>query len=64
VVFAAAYGAPTRVQALGWPAIRAIGGVLLVAPTGSGKTLAAFLVAIDRLMFDRRRNSCPPGHCR
>jgi len=50
--FGAAYGAPTRVQALGWPAIRAGGGALLLAPTGSGKTLAAFLVAIDRLMFE------------
>ena len=49
--FGAVYGAPTRVQALGWPAIRAGGGSLLLAPTGSGKTLAAFLVAIDRLMF-------------
>ena len=51
--FGASYGAPTRVQALGWPAIRAGGGALLLAPTGSGKTLAAFLVAIDRLMFER-----------
>ena len=50
--FGASYGAPTRVQALGWPAIRAGGGALLLAPTGSGKTLAAFLVAIDRLMFE------------
>src|SRR5512143_583528 len=50
--FSAVYGAPTRVQALGWPAIRAGGGALLLAPTGSGKTLAAFLVAIDRLMFE------------
>ena len=50
--FSASYGAPTRVQALGWPAIRAGGGALLLAPTGSGKTLAAFLVAIDRLMFE------------
>ena len=50
--FGASYGTPTRVQALGWPAIRAGGGALLLAPTGSGKTLAAFLVAIDRLMFE------------
>jgi len=38
--FAAAYGVPTRVQALGWAAIRAGGEALLLAPTGSGKTLA------------------------
>ena len=50
--FGASYGTPTRVQALGWPAIRGGGGALLLAPTGSGKTLAAFLVAIDRLMFE------------
>ena len=50
--FTASYGTPTRVQALGWPAIRGGGGALLLAPTGSGKTLAAFLVAIDRLMFE------------
>lgn len=60
--FEAAYGAPTRVQALGWPAIRAGGGALLLAPTGSGKTLAAFLVAIDRLMFERPPD--PAARCR
>jgi ATP-dependent Lhr-like helicase len=60
--FRASYGAPTRVQALGWPAIRAGGGALLLAPTGSGKTLAAFLVAIDRLMFEAPPAS--PQRCR
>jgi ATP-dependent Lhr-like helicase len=52
VWFTAAYGEPTRVQTLGWPAIRAGSGTLLLAPTGSGKTLAAFLVAIDQLMLE------------
>jgi ATP-dependent Lhr-like helicase len=60
--FGASYGAPTRVQALGWPAIRAGGGALLLAPTGSGKTLAAFLVAIDRLMFEPP--PAPADRCR
>jgi ATP-dependent Lhr-like helicase len=60
--FSAVYGVPTRVQALGWPAIRAGGGALLLAPTGSGKTLAAFLVAIDRLMFDPPPE--PAARCR
>jgi len=50
--FGVSYGVTTRVQALGWPAIREGGGALLLAPTGSGKTLVAFLVAIDRLMFE------------
>jgi ATP-dependent Lhr-like helicase len=58
--FGASYGVPTRVQALGWPAIRGGDGALLLAPTGSGKTLAAFLVAIDRLMFAPP----PPQRCR
>jgi ATP-dependent Lhr-like helicase len=52
VWFTQSYGGPTRVQTLGWPAIRSGSGALLLAPTGSGKTLAAFLVAIDRLMFE------------
>jgi len=60
--FGAAYGVPTRVQALGWPVIRAGGGALLLAPTGSGKTLAAFLVAIDRLMFEPPPD--PAARCR
>ncbi|HEV7672733.1 MAG TPA: DEAD/DEAH box helicase [Thermoanaerobaculia bacterium] len=43
-------GAPTEVQALAWPEIRAGHSVLVAAPTGSGKTLAAFLAAIDVLV--------------
>ncbi len=42
--------APTRAQALAWPAIRQGRNVLIAAPTGSGKTLAAFLAAIDSLV--------------
>jgi hypothetical protein len=52
VWFTRSYGEPTRVQTLGWPAICSGSGALLLAPTGSRKTLAAFLVAIDRLMFE------------
>ena len=44
------FGAPTDVQARGWPAIASGRHTLLVAPTGSGKTLAAFLLVIDRLV--------------
>ena len=47
--FAAAFEAPTAVQAKAWPAIAAGDHVLISAPTGSGKTLAAFLWALDRL---------------
>lgn len=43
-------GAPTPVQARGWPRIAAGEHTLLLAPTGSGKTLAAFLWSIDRLL--------------
>ncbi|HEV2473251.1 MAG TPA: DEAD/DEAH box helicase, partial [Chthonomonadales bacterium] len=50
--FADTFDRPTRAQELGWPVILQGGHTLLLAPTGSGKTLAAFLVAIDRLMFD------------
>ncbi|HUS65387.1 MAG TPA: DEAD/DEAH box helicase [Kofleriaceae bacterium] len=50
--FAGAFQAPTRAQALGWGPIAAGRSTLLLGPTGSGKTLAAFLVALDRLMFD------------
>src|SRR4051812_8643410 len=49
--FRSSLGAPTRAQALGWPAIARGESTLLLAPTGSGKTLAAFLSAIDRLMW-------------
>jgi len=47
--FRASFGAPTRAQALGWPAIARGDSTLILAPTGSGKTLAAFLWAIDAL---------------
>jgi ATP-dependent helicase Lhr and Lhr-like helicase len=58
--FAGRFGAPSRVQELGWPAIaKAQSGpghdVLLCAPTGSGKTLAAFMWAIDRLVAEAER---------
>jgi ATP-dependent Lhr-like helicase len=49
--FAGSFGAPTRAQSLGWPAIQSGESALVLAPTGSGKTLAAFLAAIDHLMF-------------
>jgi ATP-dependent Lhr-like helicase len=49
--FAAAFDAPTKPQALAWPAIARGKSTLVVAPTGSGKTLAAFLACIDRVMF-------------
>ena len=49
--FAAAFEAPTRPQALGWPAIARGESTLILAPTGSGKTLAAFLWCLDRVMF-------------
>ncbi len=53
--FLSRFGAPSRAQELGWPAIAAAGSaprhdVLLCAPTGSGKTLAAFMWAIDDLV--------------
>ena len=41
--FTATFDAPTRPQALGWPAIARGESALILAPTGSGKTLAAFL---------------------
>lgn len=49
--FADTFAAPTRAQSLAWPVIARGANSLLLAPTGSGKTLAAFLVAIDRIMF-------------
>src|SRR5712692_784956 len=60
--FTAAFDAPTRPQALGWPAIARGESTLILAPTGSGKTLAAFLWCLDRLMFA----PLPPraGRCR
>ncbi len=50
--FEQAFPSPTPAQALGWPAIATGEHTLLLAPTGSGKTLAAFLVALERLLFD------------
>ena len=52
--FTAAFEAPTRPQALGWPAIARGDSTLILAPTGSGKTLTAFLWCLDRLMFAPR----------
>jgi ATP-dependent Lhr-like helicase len=49
--FEGVFGAPTRAQALAWPAIARGESTLLLAPTGSGKTLAAFLACLDRLIF-------------
>lgn len=46
-------GEPTRAQLEAWPAIARGEHTLVLAPTGSGKTLAAFLIAINRLMFER-----------
>src|SRR5579872_3665274 len=50
--FAAAFGRPTRPQALGWPPIARGESSLILAPTGSGKTLTAFLWCLDRLLFE------------
>ncbi|MCA9188223.1 MAG: DEAD/DEAH box helicase, partial [Planctomycetales bacterium] len=52
--FQEVFPAPTAAQMAAWPAIARGEHTLLLAPTGSGKTLAAFLVAIDRIMFDQR----------
>jgi ATP-dependent Lhr-like helicase len=51
--FTASFDAPTRPQALGWPAISRGDSTLILAPTGSGKTLAAFLWCLNRLMFEQ-----------
>lgn len=42
----------TPAQSIAWPLIAEHRHTLLLAPTGSGKTLAAFLVAINRIMFE------------
>ncbi len=50
--FVEAFERPTPAQELAWVPIAAGHSTLLLAPTGSGKTLAAFLVALNRLVFD------------
>jgi ATP-dependent Lhr-like helicase len=50
--FSNTFEAPTRPQALGWPAIARGDSTLILAPTGSGKTLAAFLWCLNRLLFE------------
>src|SRR2546423_6619572 len=52
--FSSVFHAPTKAQAMGWPAIARGDWTLIFAPTGSGKTLTAFLWALDRLMFAPR----------
>jgi len=46
------FSSPTAAQTRAWPSIVDQHHTLLLAPTGSGKTLAAFLVAINRIMFE------------
>jgi ATP-dependent Lhr-like helicase len=60
--FSSRFGAMSRAQELGWPAIieaekGARRDVLLCAPTGSGKTLAAFMWAINRLVLDAEKGA-------
>ena len=50
--FSNTFEAPTRPQALGWPAIARGDSTLILAPTGSGKTLTAFLWCLNRLLFE------------
>ena len=59
--FASSFHAPTQAQAEAWPAIASGESTLLLAPTGSGKTLSAFLVAVDRLLFQPRPEASTPG---
>lgn len=59
--FAAAFAAPTPVQARGWAEISSGRHALLLAPTGSGKTLAAFLWSLDRLISVPRAKDAPAG---
>ncbi len=56
------FEAPTPVQTLAWPVLARGESALALAPTGSGKTLAAFLVALDRLLFDPEPAAA--GRCR
>ena len=55
--FEQSFAAPTHAQSLAWPAIDRGENTLLLAPTGSGKTLAAFLIAINRIMFEPRQQT-------
>src|SRR2546427_9238195 len=63
--FRTSLGAPTPVQAQGWPVIAAGKHTLLLAPTGSGKTLAAFLACLDGLWRQplpvANAHASPPG---
>ncbi len=59
--FEASFPRPTEAQRAGWPSIARGDSTLVLAPTGSGKTLAAFLVCLDRLLFQplpARRERC------
>lgn len=53
--FRSSLGNPTKVQKAAWPAIAGGRDTLVSAPTGTGKTLSAFLVFIDRLKTQARR---------
>jgi ATP-dependent Lhr-like helicase len=55
------FGAPTRVQAEGWPPITRGEHTLLLSPTGSGKTLAALFACLDRLLSPSRPGAPEPG---
>lgn len=55
--FTKALGKPTAVQEEAWPAIASGRHTLVSAPTGTGKTLSAFLVFIDRLKAEARRDA-------
>lgn len=59
-----AFERPTTAQAKAWPAISQGKSTLLLAPTGSGKTLAAFLVAINRIMFESDDQEARPSGVR
>lgn len=47
--FSAHHGAPSEIQRLAWPALRAGEDALLVAATGQGKTLAAWRPLVERI---------------
>ena len=59
--FGDALGMPTDVQQEAWPAIASGEHVLVSAPTGTGKTLSAFLVFIDQMMAQARRDALEPN---